>query len=834
MLRLKPLKIYDKGLGKVKIKNLHTASDDILSIVTSNDGSNIVASTFDQVFYFSEGKKIWTLNIDNFNSFSMSKNGKYLVIGTLSRLIYMDAPHFNPSAVYKEKTKELPLEKKGDNYWILPVTDIDITVISSDGKSVVVGGEKTLYFYNNLMERLWTFEMGDKIWGVSISEDCNIIVAGSGKEMYYFDRSGKLLWQFRTGSLVRFPSITPDGKRVLASSNKKLYMFTQRGQLLSEVDTGTSQTLGSSRELETIAGSSSTVVFCYNEEGKRLWEKEEKDFINMIRVTGNGEGVIVGSGSDILNNPTLQVYHKDGTLLWSYFPGSQVKCVATDETGHYVIAGIGRKIKRFDNTVILTRTSITVSDRCRETLNFLKSKGIDVVRQEEDFTQFNDDLQKGKSQDALHNLLSLERTLTRIKERYQMAKETIPNWLETLGITVEITDELINGIFPLYNKYVDINDNTSIASKRKSLDLYIRNLKKALESVDPTVLVARKKSSKKPILKQKLSVLSTTLDGISGLNKVVKNLQTEKINFIFELEDTTRNVILDHLSGKNYEKEITDAIEKVEEFEEKIESLIFRIQKFETTIKMWREQENMRSPDSVMVEIKNDTREKDGAIDLVLSITNNYESPITKVNIRSFSKDSIFNYIEPDHGVVGPAMSILSGSSDQFWARFRSDVSINVVVNGILIFELERVEYQVKLPPINISLLSPSISPLQITEVDYSKQMEKDITYQESIVLRDAELTQVMRYLKEKLKRFQEIRNKPAITDVEETRIMWFSGKFGKSHEILVTIVVRKMENQDIEIGSSVYATDKEKGTAFVQDLMNYFKMNYKMVDTGN
>ena len=833
MIRLSKLKIYDKGLGKVKVRNRTTASDDILAVAISRDGHSFVASTFDRVYYYSEDKLQWRLNIDNFNSLSLSDCGRYLLIGTLTRLIYMDAPHFKPETAYKEKTKELPEEIKASNYWVLPVDDIDLAILSSDGKNIVVGGEKTLYYYNNLMEKLWTFEIGDKIWGISMAKDGNTLVSGSGKEVYYFNSEGKLLWQFRTGSLVRFPSLSSDGRRVLASSSKKIYLFSQRGQLLSEVETGTSQTVNASDELETIAGGSSTQVYCYNSEGKRLWEKEEKDFINMVRVTANAEGVIVGTGSDILGNSSLQVYHRDGTLLWSYYPKDLVKAVAADENGHFIIAGIGRKIKRFDNTLILTRTSITVSGRCKEILDSLRSRGIDVVRHEEEFQEYNDALERGKSEETLENLLDLERTLVRIRERFHMAKETIPNWLETLGVNAEITDELINGVFPLYNKYVDINDNTSLTSKKNQLDSYVRTLRKALESVDPGVLREKKSSRSKPLLRQKLSILSTTLEGIAGLNRVVKNLKSEKINFIFELEDATRNVILDHLSGKNYEKEIDEAIVKVESFEEKIDSLLFRIQKFETTIKLWREQETMRAPDSVLLDIKTSTQEDGEDIVLTIDVTNEYETPITKVNVRTFTKDSIFNFMDPDHGVIGTIPSIQPEKSGHFQAKFRSDKSMNIVVNGILLFEVERVEYKVKLPPMNISLLSPTISSYPISETECSDTMEKHTNYQESLVIMDAEMTKVFRYIQEKFDRFTTVRDKKASTEDGETRILWYSGTFGKASPFLITLVVSEIENQMVELSISSSSKDEEKGTAYVQDIMNYFRINYKHKDCG-
>lgn len=831
MIRLSKLKVYDKGLGKVKIKGLISAPDDLLSVAISKDGQSYTASTFDRVWYFSDNKLQWKLNIDNFNSLSLSDCGRYLLIGTLTRLIYMDAPHFKPDKVYMEKSKELPKETKGSNYWILPVNDIDLSVISADGKSIIIGGEKTLYCYNHLMEKQWTFEMGDKIWGVSFAADGATIVAGSGKEVYYFNQEGKLLWQFRTGSLVRFPNLSSDGKRVLASSSKKLYLFSQRGQLLSEVDTGTSQTVGASDELETIAGGASTQVYCFNAEGKRLWEKEEKDFINMVHVTANGEGVVVGTGSDILNNPALQVYHKDGTLLWSYLPRNSVRAVATDTNGHIILAGIGRKLKRFDNTLILHKTSITVSDRCRTILEVLRTRGIDIARHEEEFTECNEDLEKGNSETALTNLLELERTLGRVKERFQMAKETIPNWLESLGVNVEASDDLINGIFPLYNKYVDINDNTSLTSKRNQLDAYVRTLRKALESVDPSVLRKKKSSNKKPVLKQKLSVLSTTLDGISGLNRVVKNLKSEKINFIFELEDTTRNVILDHLSSRNYEKDITEAIQKVEDFEERIDSLLFRIQKFETTIKLWKEHESMRSPDSVPIEIKTDTIEDGENIVLVIDIINGYESPITKVNVRTFTKDPVGNFIEPDHGVMGTIAEIPSEKSTRFKATFRGDASVNIVVNGILLFEVERVEYKVKLPPMNISLLAPTISPHPISEVEYSRAMENNETYKESLIVKEAEMATIRKYLDEKLNKFEHIRNRESDNDDGKSIILWNSGKLGKSDTILLGLYIREGELDEIEIAISSFSSNKEKGVAFAQDIMNHFRMNYKHKD---
>jgi len=315
----------------------------------------------------------------------------------------------------------------------------------------------------------------------------------------------------------------------------------------------------------------------------------------------------------------------------------------------------------------------------------------------------------------------------------------------------------------------------------------------------------------------------------------VKNLQTEKINFIFDLEDTVRNVILDHLSSKNYETDIAEAIQKVVDFEDKIEALLFRIQKFETTIKMWREQESMRSPDSVQVEIKTGTKEDGHDQLLTLSITNNYHEKISKVNVRTFTKDSIFNFIDPDHGVVGvtPHPMIEPQETKHFTARFRSDASVNVVVNGILMFELDRVEYQVKLPPVNISLLAPTISGFDITDVEYSKTMESKVNYQESLVIKDADMDAVIKYLREKMARFRMVRNRKVPTEKGNTQILWNAGKFSRDQKIFVTVVVRERENQELEVGTSVFSTDKEKGTAFVQDLMNYFKMNYKVVESG-
>ena len=833
MIRVSKRKIYDKGLGYVKIRNRHTASDDILAVALSRDGQSFAAATFDRVYYFSENRFQWKLHTDNFNSLSISECGRYLVIGTLTRLIYLDASHFKPEDAYMEKTKELPEEMKEKDHWILPLKDMDIALISSDGKSIVVGGEKTLYFFDSNGDRLWTFEMGDKIWGLNISRSGDYIAAGSGKEVYFFSNEGKLLWQFRTGNLVRFPHISEDEKKILASSSRKLYLFSQRGQLRWEVETGTTQAISASRDLEIIAGGASTEVFCLDRSGRKLWEDEGKDFINMVQVSDNGEGIFVAEGSEVLNHPALHVYYRDGTLLWSYLCRGQVKAIATDEYGRYTVAGIGRKILRFESNIILTKTSISVSERCSEMLKDLKSHSIDVSRQEKEFQEFNTILQQGKSDRALDRLLKLERELNRMRERYRMAKETIPNWLDSLGVNVEVTDDLINSIFPLYNKYVDINENQSLKSIKSELKSYISSLKKALRSVDPTILRKRKGSQKKPVLEKKLSILSTTLEAAKGLMKVVENLQTEKINFVFELEDTARNIIIDHLSGKNYENEINSAINSSEEFEEKQENLLYRIQRFMSTIRLWREQEEMSQPESIQVGIDFSTREREDGVDLIISVKNNYESPISRVSIRAFTSDPIYNFIEPDQGVSGPLASIQPEKSEEFWYKLRSRPSEEAIVNGILLFELDKKEHQVKLPPMNISVLSRDIESTTISESEYSRIMEENENYQETVVLREGELKQIIDYINERLKRFNIIRDKTASTTEGEAKIIWSAGKITGKDLILVTFVVRKKANGDVEIGSSAYSPDMKKAAAFVKDIMAYFRMTYRVKDTG-
>lgn len=851
MIALSKLKVYDKGLGRVKGRNLVTAPDDILAVEISHDGRCCAASTFDRIWYLRDNRIIWKLRIDNFCSLSLSGCGRYLVIGTLSRLIFMDAHHFKPDMAYLPKSNDLPEECVEKNHWIKQVSDIDMTALSSDGRTIIIAGERTLRLYNNLGESLWNFEIGDKIWGVSFSTDGTAIAASSGKEVYYFNQDGKLLWQFRTGSLVRFPHVSGDGRRILASSNKKIYLFSQRGQLLSEVNTGTSQTVHSSEDLSTIAGGSSTNAYCIGHDGTLLWEREEKDFITMVRVTGNGEGVIIGTGSDILTHPALHVYHKDGALLWSYLPKNPVKCVATDVHGHVIIAGIGRRVRRFENTLIMHKTFMSVSDRCKTILEFLRERGIDVARHTEEYNRCDADLSKGESESALNGLLELERELHRVKDRFHMARETIPNWLESLGVNVEVTDTLLNGIFPLYNKYVDLNDNASLTTKHNQLDSYITNLKKAYSSVDQSMLEKKKDCRRQSVLIQKLSSLSTSIDGLNGLQHALNELKSEKINFIFELEDTTRNVILDHISGKNYEKEINDAIKHAMTFERHIGDLLLRIQEFEATIKSWRDYESMTPLDNVFVDLGTDVTEEGGQISLTIEITNNYETPITMVSIRTFTNDPIRNFVKPEHGVMEPVRDreygkdreriqdkkqvreIPSKGSTRFKATFTGDSTANIIVNGLLVFEVDRVEYRVKLPPQNISLLPTAISPYKVDEDDYSRIMESNETYREGLLLRNTDISNIWKHIKVKLKeeKFHWVRNKEAETESGKTYLLWCSARLGRSETLFVTAMAQDSEENEILVSITSFSNDLDKGRTFAQDIMNYFRMKYKHKD---
>ena len=258
-----------------------------------------------------------------------------------------------------------------------------------------------------------------------------------------------------------------------------------------------------------------------------------------------------------------------------------------------------------------------------------------------------------------------------------------------------------------------------------------------------------------------------------------------------------------------------------------------RIQKFETTIKLWREQEKLRAPDSVELEIKTSTKEDGEDIILTIDITNGLGAPIEKVNVRTFTKDPIFNFMEPDHGVTETIPSIQHERSRRFEIKFRSNKSMNIVVNGIILFEFEKDEIRVKLPPMNISLLAPTISPYPISEPDYSTILEKKQNYQESLVIKNAEITKVYKYSQEKLSRFTSVRDKRVSTEDGDTRILWYSGSFGKNSPFLISLVASERENQMIELTINSYSKEEKKGTAFVQDFMNYFRMNYKHKDSG-
>jgi len=618
MVLSRRLQVTNKKYGKIKLLWQENYPDGVLGSAISDDGSVLYVSCYDRTRVFTRGGDEQNcFETDGFLQSSTTGSGKYTVITTLSKVLLI-----SPKG-YKTITEK---------------QNISTARISSQGELIAVGIGKVVECFNLRGEPLWEHDVKEKIWGIAIAREAKKIAVGTGKEVYCFDFFGKLEWRYRTGNLISDIEISADGELITASSGKMLYLFSKRGQVLWSKEVGTVKCLSASDDFELIALGHSTKAIAYNKEGNVLFDHTAKDFINSIAVSPGGETVVAGTGSEIFSKSELYCFERHGEILWRYDAKGNINVVTTTKNGEFVAMGDSKRMYLFDNMMIASFTSIKLTESVETKLQALEKLGLKL---EKERSLLKEARQKEKKTplEALNLITRLDKDITALYNKYEQGRKKIPDWIKTLGLTMQVSAENINEILPIFAEYQDLKTSEQVQHVSATLIQEMVLIHNIMDAINKDKIAKMRSSKAVTILKTRMLEAMGAYNALEYEKKQLEGLHGKRVQFLMNLEDQIRTIFLDIISKRSYKRKLSQLAGTCDEFSGAYKRVVSDIEQRVESIAEWIKHDS-DFPEDTGVYIEHDIVSHQESLQHHILVENNYDYDLKDLEIWCFANRS--------------------------------------------------------------------------------------------------------------------------------------------------------------------------------------------------
>lgn len=321
-------------------------------ISSNSDGSLFgVATEFGIISLFNNrGEILWRREGIGSRYALLLKNGEALL-----------AESYNKEEDWKSTI--VKFDSQGNKLWERQtgLIGLDGLAAAPDGSYIAVGAtdkeEKGhLMLFDEDGNKLWDHQIDGRIETVAVSKSGYVAAGPRDMYVYVYDVNGDQIFTYFAGSYydTQDTAIAPDEKFFLfGSEHKYLNCYTFRGEPLWQREVGPLCNICISADGEYIAVSTaSSTLYLLDRNGTILWGKKVTDafFIEEVAISGHGEYIAINTQkNEELPHLYLEVYSKEGTLLWKFQGLQPFMAIAISEDGHYIAAGNSQVLVFFDN-----------------------------------------------------------------------------------------------------------------------------------------------------------------------------------------------------------------------------------------------------------------------------------------------------------------------------------------------------------------------------------------------------------------------------------------------------------------------------------------------------
>ncbi len=668
MVLSRKLHVRNKKYGKIKLLWQETLSDGTMGCAMSGDGERFYNSSYDRTQIFSKsGKELGSFETDGFMSISLTFDGRFAVVTTLSQVLLISTEG------YKVITNKSGIHK---------------AAISPKGDIIVVAMDNLVECFNLRGEPLWESDLKYRIWEIGISREARRIIIGTGKEVCCFDFYGKLEWRYRTGNLISEMAVSIDGGLVAACSGKQIFLFNKLGQVSWSKEVGTVKCLSASDDFSVIALGHEKDIIAFNHEGGALFNFTAEDFVNSISISAGGETVIAGTGSEIFNKNRLYCFERhDSEPLWSYDTRGNVACVSCSGSGEFVAAGDSKRVYFFDNVMIIAFTCahlIKASETKIKALEKLKIK----LKQEKQLLEQAKSKEKKKPVEALKLAAQVDRDITSMYTKFERARKNLPDWIRTLGLSVTISEEHIGEILPIFAEYNEIKDSGDVDLVSKILIEEMMLIQSVMDAVNKDKINKMRNSRAIQALKIRMIEALGAYNALAHEKDFLDRLQGQKVQFLMNLEDQIRTIFLDVLSKRSYKRKLSVLAGKSDEFSNQFREQVREVRNRVEYIAEWIKHDS-DAPEDTELYIEHEIVNRNDYLDHTIAIENNYDFELRDIEVWAFANRGELQLL----GNTNPRIfipSILKNSKRELNFRYKFMDTSRSGIHGYIAFSPPR------------------------------------------------------------------------------------------------------------------------------------------------
>jgi outer membrane protein assembly factor BamB len=265
-------------------------------------------------------------------------------------------------------TKEDPfflvkLDSDGNIIWKreIGLIGVDGLAMTPDASFIVTGcvdqdKQGHVMLFDRDGNKLWDHQIDGRVETVAVSKSGHVVAGPRDRHIYLYGRDGEEILTYYAGNYSdsQDTAIAPDETYFLfGSKHKYLSCYTLEGDFLWREEVGPLCNVRISADGEYIAvGTSNSMLFLFDKNGNKLWGKKVTDafYIEEVSISAHGEYVAANTQRGIFPPSLyLDVYSKEGKLLWRYEGSHSFMAIAMSDDGHYIAAGSSAFLLLFDN-----------------------------------------------------------------------------------------------------------------------------------------------------------------------------------------------------------------------------------------------------------------------------------------------------------------------------------------------------------------------------------------------------------------------------------------------------------------------------------------------------
>ena len=609
---LRSTSVKQESWKPVKLLAKQPVEESILSLETDFKGKVAVALTSSTINIFSNRTLLKKINI---------KNGKKIRISSVSEKIYVLT------------SEELHcFDYWGHLEWIYSTEGlIDDFSIDISGKRIVLQGANFLIFLSRFGELDWESNFDELIISTFQSSNNDLLFVSTINSVFFLDTQKQFTKLLEiSGQVSTF--FSDDGG--ISLTDNGLISFSLTGHILWEKELNNLNSIkysNSSLHNYTINGGKKFI--CHDRNGDEIWSYNSEEIIEDFKVIESG--LMAG----IYSSSYLHILDDFGQQAWSYYAREKIVDFSFSSFGGDIVLASEKKIHWFQNEGFLR-------NQLSKNINFIEELMPKVSVYEFNMGDIEDDWQLVQDQSggdfqslkkSFSIILDLRRKLEKLQKRHINYLDSLPNFMQFLGLEGAQTDEMVPLIYPYYSLHKDIINSSDYSS----LIEYANHLLSRLSRYDLTRI------KKEGIFDQKFFITEAK-KGIENECSVIKKLIDESKEDLEKLSGDVKNLILRWLKSGTIDSGIQDFFH---EYKNKISARLVKKEVILDKIDSHMAFVDYNTKNEFVILSSSEFRSQK-KVELRLNILNNSEVKLNKLSIRAKLEGGGLELSSPPSGVL--------------------------------------------------------------------------------------------------------------------------------------------------------------------------------------